>query len=126
MKLKRAALISTATAVVTAGALAAAVTLTSAPAKADAADETLIFCNLLSGTHVAIDAWDGGTFSSKAPVDECGGEVYANAVGNTIEFFLDNLGVNIGHLTFAGPEKAVIVFTGTKSHATEHIFIGPA
>jgi hypothetical protein len=123
MKLKRAALIGTATAVVGAGALATAVTLTSAPAKAASFEDHLLVCNALADTNVAVDAWQGSTFIGKVSVDDCRFGTTDQGGGVRVDFFLDNLGINIGHVTFAKPETIAVTFTGTKSHVTEHVVV---
>jgi hypothetical protein len=118
MKFRRAALFGTTTAFASVATLATGLALFAGPAKAEAATvnyATLEWCNdTYNNSTVAIDAWAGGTFLGKALAgNQCNSAHYEPSVsGATVQFFLDNRGIQVGSVTFQGDQTILVVFSG--------------
>lgn len=130
MKLNRPTLLRTAGAAAAAAALAGGLAFAAVPAHASTGfSQNLEVCDFLSTKNgvVAIDVWDGSRFIVKVNEGKCVTRTFTDQhLGDTVQIFLDNKGIEIADLTFLNKGLIVDSVTGTPtSHVVQGVLVNP-
>ncbi len=123
MVIKRKALLRIAGGAVGVAALAGGLATAALPAHAATVVTTdLTWCDSISNTSVAVDAWSGTNFFGTADHNECHSTTAVSSGPATMEFFLDGQtsAVEIGSVTLDGSPLHV-TFTGTVGDISESV-----